>query len=234
MSRFAHADARFEIPETFPELAQTRVMVLEALEAPSDLIVHAFAAQDTRLVLQGAGPDLGAVGALVEECELAPGWARVFETKVDGFDPAQRLAEAALSAFGGLDTLICRYDLRASKVARTLHDGEDDIARLFETQVCIAEAVAGHMAQRMGGAILHLALVDDPTTSAGGASLAQASLGAIVSGQSQYWDDADVLIAGLTAYDIANDQVATDLAGAALVMASRRADWLAGQVMSVH
>ncbi len=233
MSRFAHAHPSFEIPEAFPELANARVLVLDALSEAGALVTHAFAAQDARLVLQGAASEPGAMGSLVDECGLAPGRARVFESGLPTLDAGHRLSEAALRAFGGLDVLVCHYDLRAQSVTQALQ-ASDEVAGLFETQVTLAELVAAHMSQRTGGAIVHVAHTDDPLTAGGPASLARAALAAVVSGQARHWAELDVIIGGVCAHDFDDDRVATELSGASLMMASRRADWLGGHLVEVN
>ena len=236
MNRLAFADPSASAPRSYQELADRRVYVTDAASPLSAIAAHAFAAQDCRMVLQG-GAAVSQLAGELQECANA---VRVFSATPADVKEAGRLSDAGVRAFQGLDVAIVKLDLRVNALIKVMDErgkasaditDSTGLAFAFEEALTVSETIAEHMARSGGGTIAYLVDIDPMLPTTGLATLSQASLEAVLGEQVDAWEDAGVRFLAVLADDPSNDTVALEAAGALLMAASGRAEWLEGVVV---
>lgn len=150
------------LPETpsHPELEGRRVFVSGIGEATGERLAATFARQRTRLVLHSRHPAAQAA-TLADATKSQASAVRLFAGEVGGEQAAcERLARAALGAYGGIDLVV---NLIASGIsvegARDSEDFERLVANDLRPAQVLARAVADH-ARNSGqpATVMHICL----------------------------------------------------------------------------
>ena len=159
MSSHIVASSQLETP-SHPELEGQRVFLSGVGDGVGEMVAAAFARQRTRLVLHSAQP-AGRAAELADSLKPQAGAVRLFAAEI-GADPAasERLARAALGAFGGVDLSINliggQLPVAGAQTAREL---DDLVARELRPALTLSRAIADH-ARNSGqaAAIIHVGL----------------------------------------------------------------------------
>lgn len=151
---------------THPELEGRRVFLSGIDGGTGELIASHFARQRTRLVLHSCQAASSAA-AFADSLKPQALSVRLFSGAV-GTDQAasERLARAALGAFGGLDLVINLVGARnsGSPNASGTRDYEDDVADDLRSALVVSRAVADHARNSgQGASIMHVCLTRSKT-----------------------------------------------------------------------
>ena len=191
------ADTTAQTP-SHPELAGQRVFMSGIGDVVGDRLAVVFARQRTRLVLQTRHP-MGQAAALADTTTAQAASVRLFAGDVGNERAAsERLARAALGAYGGLDLVVnfiaggAGWDRDAGDVAQL----EDIVADNLRPAQVLSRAVADH-ARNSGqrATIMHVCLAG----SARGARFAyyamvKSALEAMARDQARRWFSHDICV----------------------------------------
>lgn len=149
-----------EVP-THPELEGRRVFLSGIEDGAGELVARSFARQRTRLVLHSSQPAATAA-TLADTLKTQAGAVRLFAGGI-GADQAacERLARAALGAYGGLDLIVNLIGAGASdyRISGDSRGLEDAIADALRPALIVSRAVADHARNSgQGAAIMHVCL----------------------------------------------------------------------------
>jgi NAD(P)-dependent dehydrogenase (short-subunit alcohol dehydrogenase family) len=120
--------------------------------------------------------DRDAADETVAAIEAAGGTARAFEASIDDPDACARMVDSVVSAFGGLDTLVCNAGI-ASRGRSVADTDPDELQRVVATHALgahyLAHAALPHIRTRSGasgrGDVVMISSVATSTMSANGA-----------------------------------------------------------------
>ena len=249
-SHFA-ANPQLEVP-THPELEGRRVFLSGIGDATGEHVARGFARQRTRLVLHSSQPP-GQAAALADALKPQAASMRLFAGEI-GADQAacERLARAALGAFGGLDLVVNLIggQPREMSPASDSNQIEDAVADDLRLAMVLSRAVADH-ARNSGqaAAIMHVCLVRSGQ-GAGFAryALLKTGLEAMAQDQARRWFSHDIcvyaFVAGIAGepFDAANEadnviparsNFESALCSILLNAAGGRSRWLNGVTVSI-
>ena len=189
------AGVRTETP-SHPELAGQRVFLNGICDAAGEGIARAFASQRVRLVLHSRQEPARAAD-LADRLQPEAGELRLFSGDV-GADQAaaERLARAALGAFGGIDLLINLVAAGANDHFSDQRDLEDRIADRLRPAMVLARAVADH-ARNSGrpATVMHVSLARSGARGKLAAyAMLKSGLEAMTQDQSRRWFSHDVCV----------------------------------------
>jgi 3-oxoacyl-[acyl-carrier protein] reductase len=129
-----------------PELQGARVLITGLTSSFGFDIARAFADQGAHLILQSPedSPEMTELAAVLAESSAD---LRLFTTPVGSDDDARRLVQAAVSDFGGVDTVINLVSVEASDVRslETADDVEDLISKVLRQPLRLTEIAANRM-----------------------------------------------------------------------------------------
>lgn len=222
-------------PRAYPELADKRVLISNASYGIGPIVSHAFAEQGCRLVLQCGGTQ-GRAQKLAQELTGSAAAIRVFPFSLHDADCGERLADAALRAFNGIDIVVNQIAVEPQSLlqAMTADDFEVAISEALSAQVSACDVVVSRLQMTgRGGLILHLAHLPENDMSAAFDIVTRLSLEALTRGQARDLADDNVQVNAIAASGVLDDGELEDVAEVALQLANERNHWLNGQVLTI-
>lgn len=244
-----NANSALDVP-THPELEGRRVFVSGVSDGAGEHIAQGFARQRTRLVLHSAQPPAMASG-LADLLKPKAASMRLFAAETGGDIAAcERLARAALGAFGGLDVIVNLIGSAGPGPAGDPFQIEDAVAEALRPALVLSRAVADH-ARNSGqpATVVHVCLV----RSGQGAdfaryALVKSGLEAMAQDQARRWFGHDICVYAFVRGvegDLLEDAPGSDnvvqahtrfdsaLTAIALNAAAGRSRWLNGVTIAV-
>jgi len=191
------ASTQLEFP-THPELEGRRVFISGITDSAGELVARGFARQRTRMVLQSERGS-GQAADFADSLKVQASSVRLFAAGI-GSDQAagERLARAALGAYGGLDLVINMIGGRPSAAEQVSDQNglEKAVADDLRPALVLSRAVADHA--RNGGqaaTIMHVCVV----RSGAGAefvryAMLKSGLEAMAQDQAKRWFSHDICV----------------------------------------
>lgn len=229
----------------YGELAGGRVLITGLSACAGADVAEAFAEHKSRLVVQ-------TTSACQEMTELAAVLAKpaadikLFAGPLDDGDAAVRFAQSAVSAFGGLDSVVNLIPVRAASFdgIESVAAIEARISKIMAPAVLITRVAANRMRLTWTeGSILNVILMSPPRSARDQAlaGLMRTALAALTRGEARDWSEHAIRINAIGPR-LSGDMAAPgatlasepDIAALALYLASRKGRQLSGHVFDAE